>query len=122
MTPEQVAALSACWKCLPDFRAALLFLLATNAGMTIEQVIAGSACWRCLSDFQSAELFLLNEIVTNGTGGGGAGAGCMQSTSGDPEGVLVSSCTPALAVDPATSAIYLFTGVAGTSVGWSLKV
>lgn len=122
MSPAEIAALSACFRCIADRQSALLYLLATIAGVTVDQIVAGSACYRCVTDFQSAELFLLNTIVTNGTGGGGAEAGCMPSTSGDPEGVLVSTCSPALAVDPATSAIYLFTGVAGTSVGWALKV
>lgn len=113
MTPEQVAALAACWRCVPDFRAALLFLLATNAGMTIEQVIAGSACWRCVADFQAAELFLLNEIVTNGTGGGG-GSGEVLCGAVDPVAPPTTTC--ALYFQTVSQALYAWDGAA-----WVLK-
>lgn len=123
MTPAEIAALSACFSCIGDRQAAILFLLARIADVTIEEIIAGSACFRCLSDFQAAELFLLNEIVTNGTGGGGGGGnGSVLLTNGDPEGVLVAPTAAAIAYDPANSATYEYTGVAGGNTGWIFKV
>ncbi len=98
--------------------AGLLYILGTNAGMSPEEVSIGSTCWSCVSDKWAALLFLL----ANGGGGGSSGTGCVLPTSGDPEGVLVSPCSPALAIDPGTSAIYIFTGTAGTNTGWALKI
>lgn len=114
MTPEQVAALSACWRCLPDFRAALLFLLATNAGMTMEQVIAGSACWRCIADFQAAELFLLNQIATD-TAAAAAAAGQVQCGAVPPTTPPTGSCS--IYYDTVSTAFYYWDGAA-----WQLKV
>lgn len=111
MTPEQVAALSACWKCVPDFRAALLFLLATNAGMTMEQVIAGSACWRCLADFQAAELFLLNSIASAPAPVSDA----VTCGAGAPSTAPSSGC--GVYYDTTNDAVYIYRGGA-----WVIKV
>lgn len=118
-TPAEIAEASNCYRCIGDQQAALLYVFATIAGMTPEQIQTGSSCFKCIGDPMSALVYLADQILQAGSGGA---TGCVPTTSGDPEGVLVSTCTPALAVDPATSAIYLFTGVAGTSVGWALKV
>jgi len=124
-TPSEIAAGATCYACVPNKMDALLYLFATIAGVADPATIAANAaCYACIPNKEDALLYLADLIATNGTGGGGGGAaaGCMPTTAGNPEGVLVSTCTPSLAVDPATSAIYLFTGVAGTSVGWALKV
>lgn len=121
-TPAEISIASACWNCIPDKLAALLYLLATNAGMSDPATVAAnSACWSCVPDKWAAALYLLDNGGSGG-GGGGGGTGCALSTNGDPEGVLTATCSPAIAVDPATQAIYLFTGVAGTNTGWALKV
>lgn len=115
MTPEQIAALSACFRCIADRQAAILFLLATIADMTIEEIAAGSACYRCISDFQSAELFLLNTIATNGTGGGGSGSGSVLCGAVPPVAAPTGSC--ALYYDTVSTALYYWDGAA-----WQLKV
>lgn len=121
-SPEEIANGARCMACIPNKQEALLYLLAQIAGVTDPAIIAENArCYSCIPNKQEAMIYLLDTIAING-GGGGSGAGCMLETNGDPEGVLTSSCSPALAVDPATSAIYLFTGVAGTNTGWALKV
>lgn len=121
-SPETIAAGASCFTCIPNKQEAIIYLLAQIAGVTDPATIAaGASCYTCIPNKQEAILFLLDAIMTGG-GGGGGGTGCMLETNGDPEGVLTSNCTPALAVDPATSAIYLFTGVAGTNTGWALKV
>lgn len=89
--------------------------------LTPEQIAVNSACYSCVADKWAAIIYLLS-LGSGGGGGGGTGNGCAISTNGDPEGVLVSTCSPAIAVDPATKAIYLFTGTAGTNTGWTLKV
>lgn len=114
MTPEELAALSACYRCVPDQRAAILFLLARIADVTIEEIIAGSACFRCLSDFQAAQLFLLNTIATNGTGGGG-GSGEVLCGAVPPVAAPATSC--ALYYDTVSTALYYWDGAA-----WQLKV
>lgn len=122
-SPETIAAGASCFTCIPNKQEALLYLLAQIAGVTDPAIIAENArCYACIPNKQEAMLYLLDTIAVNGGGGSGAGAGCMLTTNGDPEGVLTSTCTPALAVDPSTSAIYLFTGVAGANTGWALKV
>jgi hypothetical protein len=83
VTPEEIAALSACFRCIADRQAALLFLLARIADVTIEEIIAGSACFRCISDFNAAELFLLNSIATD-TAAAAAAAGQVQCGPADP--------------------------------------
>lgn len=113
MSPEEIAALSACFRCIGDRQAAILFLLATIADVTIEEIIAGSACFRCLSDFQAAELFLLNEIVTNGTGGGG-GSGEVLCGAVDPVAPPTGPC--ALYFQTVSQALYAWDGAA-----WVLK-
>jgi hypothetical protein len=115
MTPEQVAALSACWRCPPDQRSAILFLLATIADMTLEEVIAGSSCWKCVPDFPSAELFLLDTIATNGTGGGGGASGSVLCAAGPPVAAPTTTC--AIYVDLTSTALYFWTGAV-----WQLKV
>lgn len=120
-SPNDISVAAACFACIPDKLSAFIYLLAVNAGVTDPATIAAnSACYACIPDKWSAILYLLDN---GGSGGGGSGGtGCVLETSGDPEGVLTSNCSPALAVDPATQAIYLFTGVAGTNTGWALKV
>lgn len=116
MSPEEIAALSRCFSCIQDRQAAILFLLARIADVTIEEIIAGSACFRCLSDFQAAELFLLNEIVTNGsTGGGGGGIGSVLCGVVAPVAPPATAC--ALYYDTVSTALYYWDGAA-----WQLKV
>lgn len=111
MTPSEIAALSACFSCIADRQAALLFLLATIADVTIDEINAGSACYRCIGDFASAELFLLNTIATNGASGGDA----VTCGVGAPVTAPASGC--GVYIDTATDAVYIYRLGA-----WSLKV
>lgn len=88
----------------------------------IQTLLDEGKCFTCISAgmlpiIQTALLCRIADGIS-----GAAASGCVPTTNGDPEGVLISACSPALAVDPNTSAIYLFTGVAGTNTGWNLKV
>lgn len=115
MTPEEIAALSACFRCVADRQAAVLFLLARIADVTIEEIIAGSACFRCLSDFQAAQLFLLNTIATNGTGGGGGASDQVACGAVDPVAAPAGAC--GLYYNTVSSALFYWDGAA-----WILKV
>lgn len=128
--PQPLLDSVACINCMgasigQQLKIALLLQIAQAQGtaVNIQALLDQAACLVCIGvDLATAlEIVLLSQIAAGG-GGGGAGAGCMLSTAGDPEGVLTSTCTPALAVDPATKAIYLFTGTAGTNTGWILKI
>lgn len=102
----------------------LISLFASIAGVSADPntLMANAACIDCAipPGMQMAVLISLAEDISGG--GGTGGTGCALPTNGDPEGVLTATCSPAIAVDPATQAIYLFTGVAGTNTGWALKV
>lgn len=68
-TPQEIATGATCFACIPDKLAALIYILATNAGMTDPQTIAtASACYSCIPDKLAAILYLLD-------GGGGGGSG-----------------------------------------------
>lgn len=114
MTPEELAALSACFRCIQDRQAAILFLLAQIAGVTIDQIIAGSACYRCLSDFQAAQLFLLNTIATD-TAAAAAAAGQVQCGATDPVAPPTGSCS--LYYNTSTTALFEW-----IAPNWVLKV
>lgn len=111
MTPSEIAALSACFSCIADRQAALLFLLARIANVTIDQINAGAACYRCVADFTSAELFLLNTIATNAA----AAAGQVTCGAGAPVAAPANSC--AIYYDTTNDAVYIYRGGA-----WVLKV
>lgn len=135
-SPQELIADAACFTCISPgmqqlVNTALLCRIATalNPAMTcdVQTLVSEAACFTCIPPGMQAlvNTQLLCNIAGALTGSGGGsivGSGCLPSTNGDPEGVLVSPCSPALAVDPNTKAIYMFTGVAGTSVGWQLKV
>jgi hypothetical protein len=111
MTPEQLAALSACFRCVADRQAAILYLLATIAGVTVDQIITGSACYRCVVDFQSAELFLLNTIAS-------APAPVSDAvTCGVGAPVTAPSSGCGVYYDTSNDAVYIYRGGA-----WVLKV
>lgn len=114
MTIEEIAALSACYRCLQDRQAATLFLLATIADVTIEEIIAGSACYRCLADFNAAQLFLLNAIATD-TAAAAAAAGQVQCGAVPPTTPPTGSCS--IYYDTVSTAFYYWDGAA-----WQLKV
>lgn len=125
LTTTELAEASKCIDlCIPDGQklAVIIYLLAVQAGVSADPstLVANAACIdNCIPDgFKPAVIIdLLNTIAANG-----AATGCALQTNGNPEGVLTANCSPAIAVDPATQAIYLFTGVAGTNTGWALKV
>lgn len=122
-TPAEIAAASSCFRCISDFEAALLYLLATNAGiMDPATIAANSACYRCIPDFEAAVLYLLDNGGSGGGSGGDAGVGSVLLTTGDPEGVLTAPTAAAIAYDAATGATYEYTGVAGGNTGWVFKV
>lgn len=114
MTIEEIAALSACYRCPQDRQAATLFLLATIADVTIEEIIAGSACFRCLSDFNAAQLFLLNSIATD-TAAAAAAAGQVQCGAVDPVAAPTGSCS--LYYNTSTTALFEW-----IAPNWILKV
>jgi hypothetical protein len=72
-TPQDIATGAACYACIPDKLAALLYILATNAGMTPQEIATGSACYSCIPDKLAAVLYLLD---SGGSGGGGGSATC----------------------------------------------
>lgn len=111
MTPAEIAALSACFRCIADRQAALLFLLARIADVTIDEIVQGSACFRCIADFQSAELFLLNSIATSGV----ASADAVTCGSGPPVAAPASGC--GMYIDTDNDAVYIYRLGA-----WQLKV
>lgn len=118
MTPEELAALSACYRCIGDRQAAILFLLARIADVTIEEIIAGSACFRCLSDFQAAELFLLNTIATDTAAAAeaaSAAAGQVQCGAADPVAPPPGTCS--WYINLTTGATFYWDGAA-----WVFKV
>jgi hypothetical protein len=87
-TPQEIATGAACFSCIPDKLAALLYLLATNAGMTDPQAIAtASACYSCIPDKLAAILYLLD-----GGGGGGGGGGESLCGAVDPVAAPSGTC------------------------------
>ena len=127
--PQTLLDDAACFECLPAgmrslLDTALLCRIAQGLGMTcdVQTLLTDAACFSCLTPGERVlvQLQLLCNIA-GGTGGGGIGAGCVLSTNGNPEGVLVSSCSPAFAIDPNSGALYIFTGTAGTNTGWTFK-
>lgn len=125
LDPQSLLNGAPCLNCIglslaQQIKIALLLQIAQTQGtaVNVQSLIDQAGCLTCMGvDLGSAiEIVLLNIVAAS------AGAGCVPTTSGDPEGVLTSPCTPALAVDPATRAIYLYTGVAGGNTGWQLKV
>ena len=126
--PQPLLDSVACINCLgasigQQLKIALLLQIAEAQGtaVNIQALLDQAACLVCIGvDLVTAiEIVLLSQIAG---GGGGSVTGCMPTTNRDPEGVLTSACTPALAIDPATKAIYLYTGLAGGNTGWELKV
>lgn len=125
LTPSELAAASECLDCgIPDGMklSVIIYLLSQIADVPADPttLVASATCLdKCIPQGMKPAVIidLLNTIQA-----AGSTTGCALSTSGDPQGVLVSTCTPAIAVDPATQAIYLFTGIAGTNNGWALKV
>lgn len=111
MTPAEIAALSACFRCIADRQAALLFLLARIADVTIDEIVQGSACFRCIADFQAAELFLLNSIATSGA----AAAAAVTCGAVPPTDPPAGTC--GIYYDTVTQAVYIWDGAA-----WVLKV
>lgn len=70
-TPQAIATAASCYSCLPDPLAALIYLLAQNAGVTDPQTIAtNAACYSCLPDKMAAILYLLD---SGGSAGGSVG-------------------------------------------------
>lgn len=125
--PQPLLTATDCLACagismVQRLKIALLMRIAQIGGnaVDVQALLDQGSCLVCAGiDLGSAiEIVLLNQIAS----GSSSGSGCVATTNGDPEGVLTSNCTPALAVDPNTKAIYLFTGVAGTNTGWELKV
>ncbi len=98
-------------------------LLSVNpmADTSPSALMQAAGCYACQSPgfWPLFELGLLKQIVDGG--GLGAGGGVL-ATTGDPEGVVTSSATPALAYDCASGALYVFCGVAGTNVGWQALI
>lgn len=94
-------------------------LLAANpmADTSTNALLAQVGCYAHLPSgmMHLLELALLKQIVD---GGGTGGAGGVLSTTGDPEGVVTSPASPALAVDCNTGALYAYCGVAGANTGW----
>jgi hypothetical protein len=119
--PATIAAGASCFTCIPNKQEAILYLLATIAGVTDPATIAENArCYACIPNKQEAMLYLLDAIATGG--GGGGASDLVQRTSGDPEGVRTSSTGVSIAYDPATGAVYEYTGAAGGNTGWVFKV
>ena len=123
--PQSLLTATDCLACagismVQRLKIALLMRIAAIGGtaVDVQSLLDQGACLVCAGiDLGSAiEIALLNQIA------GTTGNGCLPSTNGDPEGVLTSPCSPALAVDPATKAVYLYTGAAGGNTGWELKV
>lgn len=113
-TPSEIAGGATCFRCVPDQQSAILYLLATLAGVTDPSTIAANAtCFRCVPDFESAMLYLLDVIATNGTGGGGTGS----VLCGAVAPVAAPTGTCALYYDTVTTALYYWDGAA-----WVLKV
>lgn len=111
-TPAEINELSRCFRCVGDFEAALLYLLATNAGIMDPAVInANSTCYRCVADFESAALYLLDSIATAGA----ATAGQVTCGSGAPTVAPPSGC--GVYYDTDNDAVYIYRGGA-----WQLKV
>lgn len=92
-------------------------LLATNpmADTTPAALLQSAQCYLCQPPgmWPLFELALLKQLVD----GGGVGGGIL-ATTGDPEGVVTSPATPALAYDCATGALYAYCGTAGGNTGW----
>lgn len=92
---------------------ALLYLLASNAGMSDPATVAAnSACWACISDKWAAALYLLDNGGSGGGGGSGSGVTC---GSGAPVAAPSSGC--GIYLDTDTNALYVYTNGA-----WTLKV
>ena len=98
----------------------LIYVFARAAGVSTDpQTLVDNAA--CISACIPPGMQLAALLGIQASGGGG-GSGCALSTNGDPEGVLTSTCTPAIAIDPNTLALYVYTGLAGGNTGWTLKV
>lgn len=79
-TPQAIATGAECFSCIPDKWAALIYLLATNAGVTDPQTIStASECYTCIPDKLAAILYLLDN---GGGGGGGGGTGDIIALTG----------------------------------------
>jgi len=113
-TPAAIAGGATCFRCVPDQQSAILYLLATIAGVTSPSIIAANAtCYRCVPDFESAMLYLLDTIATN------AAAAAGQVSCGDvaPTTAPTNACT--LYYDRVTTALYYWNATTAT---WILKV
>lgn len=69
------------------------------------------------------EEITLQKILQQGPGGGGGGgAGQVSRTTGDPNGVVNATVSGAIAYDPATGKMWVFTGTAPSTSGWVLEL
>lgn len=118
-------ALANCYEATPPHQWQLMQLgllrqlvLAANpmADTSPSALMQQAACYTALPPgfWPLLQLALLKLLVD----GGGTGGGGVLSTTGDPEGVVSSSATPALAVDCNTGALYVYCGAAGGNTGW----